>query len=89
MKLADIMRLPEGSVYYIETADGNPKTMQRATGNVKAYACQCDAKAKTSIIRGFDNLGCPVYLVRIEILKQGREKMPRGRKAKKESSAGE
>jgi hypothetical protein len=39
MKLADVMRLPEGSVYYIETADGDPKTMQRATGNVKAYAC--------------------------------------------------
>ena len=27
MKLADIMRLPAGSIYYIETADGDPKTL--------------------------------------------------------------
>lgn len=86
MKLADVMRLPAGSVYYIETKDGEPKTMQKANNNVKAYAFQCGAKTKTSIIRGFNNLGDPVYLMRIEILKQGREKMPRGRPRKTETA---
>ena len=86
MKIGDIVRLEAGSVEFIESESGCPQRLQKLTGNIKAHACRCNATVKTGSIRGFNFSGQPVYLVRVEVIKQGSPKQKRGRPRKTETA---
>ena len=71
MKHGDIVRQPIGFVYYIET--DQPENRQKINNDLRSACYRCNAKINTTYVNGFtnENGGTPVYLVRVEVIKQG------------------
>jgi hypothetical protein len=70
MKIADILRMPAGFVFYKEMGQHD---MQKLNNWVQASCCRMEAKVTTKRIHGFDVHGNPVYLIRIEVLIPAKE----------------
>lgn len=73
MLRADLVRQPAGFVYIYEVT----RLADRATlsSSLRANANKTGAKIKTTNINGFDTANEPVFLLRVEILKQGRPRL--------------
>jgi len=88
MKFGDIVRMPVGFVYYIET--DKPENRQKINNDLRSACYRCGGKVNTIYVNGFSNEkgGTPVYLVRVEVVKQGAAKHSRERKSRAQTKRG-
>ena len=70
--ISQIVRMKAGTVQYIEMPDNEPKTVQRINNDIKAKAARAGGKCRNGRVNGFDSNSNPIYLMRIEVIEQGR-----------------
>lgn len=74
---AELMRQPVGFVCFYESGQADRRSL---TQKITGAAARTDAKIKLTSINGFTSDSEPVFLVKVEVLKTGRDPEPVGPK---------
>lgn len=77
IKWGDFVRRPPGSVEVVEV---DLDARNKLSSLIQSYAMYADARVRVTLVNGFNMRHEPIYLLRAEVIKQGRARKLAGRK---------